>query len=308
MTIKIFKLFLLNVLLLAFSFFALTQEHDEYDEDEEYTAEVEEEEEEEEEEEYYAEEEQQELEKSKKMSRQRARQNKEQLKNWFKQLEAFKAKRGGKESTLLNLVSNILNHEPNNIQALNTLGTFYLERGKTQLAKIIFTRALKKHPKNSALRNNLGIIALKQGDQKTAIDLFQKSLKSKYSNYSAGANLGTLYMKSYEYELALEPLELAYGRGKRYLSPNHYEVLKTGNNYAVALAWAGYFDKAEDVFEELAKKNHKGIVEIFLNYAILLGKDLKSKGKALDFLQKADLMDKSGRYARKIRTLRQVMK
>ncbi len=246
-----------------------------------------------------------EAEKEKRKKQLRARQEKEKLKQWLTQLKALK--RSKKEGQVVSLVSKILNKDPHNIQALNTLGVFYLRAGKTQLAKIIFTRALKKHPKNSSLHANLSVIALKEDKPEEAIKGFQKSLSYRYSNYVSAANLGTLYTKAYEYDQALEPLSLAYSRSKQLLSITHREVLKTGNNYAVALAWAGDFRKSEDIFEELIGK-HPGSVQLILNYAILLGKDMKDKEKSYQLLQKADMMDKSGRYTRKIKAMRKYLK
>ena len=235
----------------------------------------------------------------------RDRQEKTQLQQWLKQLEALKGSK--KEAAFLAIATKILNREPDNVQALNTLGVFYLKNNKTQLAKIIFTRALKKHPKNSSLHNNLAVIALQDGKKEEAMAAFRKSLGYRYSNYASAANLGALYMQAYEYDMALEYLSLAYGRAKRYLSLTNYEVLKTGNNYAVALAWSGNFRKAEDIFQELVE-NNPGAVELLLNYAILLGRDLKEKEKAFQFLRKADLMDKSGRHARRIKALDRYLK
>ena len=234
----------------------------------------------------------------------RSRQKKQHMKQWLKQLESLKRSR--KEAPILALTTKILNQDPSNIQALNVLGTFYLQSGKIQLAKIIFTRALKKHPKNSSLHSNLAVIALKEGKKEEAIAAFRKSLGYRYSNYSAAANLGTLYMQAYEYDSSLEYLNLAYSRAKQYLSLKNYKVLKTGNNYAVALSWSGDFDKSEDIFEELIENNPSS-VKLLLNYAILLGKDMGERKKSYQFLQKADLMDKSGRFARKIKAFKRYL-
>ena len=234
----------------------------------------------------------------------RAHRKKNQMKQWLKRLESLKKSR--KEAPILSLTTKILNQDPNNAQALNTLGTFYLQSGKIQLAKIIFTRALKKHPKNSSLHSNLAVISLQEGKKEEAIEAFRKSLGYRYSNYSAAANLGTLYVQAYEHDSSLEYLSLAYSRAKQYLSLKNYEVLKTGNNYAVALSWSGDFDKSEDIFKELIE-NNPGSVELLLNYAILLGKDMKEREKSYQFLQKADLMDKSGRFARRIKALKRYL-
>ena len=235
---------------------------------------------------------------------QQARQKKQRLQQWLKRLESLK--RTKKEPALLDIVSKILNEDPDNAQALNTLGAFYLQNGKTFMAKIVFTRALKKHPKNSSLHNNLAVIALKEDKKKDAVKAFEKSLSYRYSNYSAGANLGTLYMQAYEYDLALDKLSSAYSRAKQYLPLNHYELVKTGNNYAVSLAWSKEFRKSAAVFEELIAQNPK-VVELSLNYAILLGRGLKRTTDSARVLNKADLMNTSGRYTRNIKALKKYL-
>ena len=102
----------------------------------------------------------------------RERQKKTQLQQWLKQLAALKGNK--KEAPVLALTTKILNKDPDNAQALNALGAFYLQSGKTQLAQIIFTRALKKHPRNSSLHNNLAVIALKGGKKERGNGGFSK--------------------------------------------------------------------------------------------------------------------------------------
>ncbi len=206
------------------------------------------------------------------------------------------------ENTLVKLVSHILNDDSGNVSALNTLGSFYLERGKPGLAKILYARAMETHPKNSSLHSNKGVVALKLEDEKTAISHFRDSLQYRYSNYVAAANLGALYMNAYEYDLSLDYMKLAYSRAKSYLPKNHPDVLKIGNNYAVALAWNKNFRKAQSIFSEIVYSHIP--VEVALNYAILLGKDLQDKSSAFRMLSKADLLNKSGRYASKIKAVR----
>ena len=240
----------------------------------------------------------------KKEQKNEERQKKNQMRIWVKKLNSIKKK--GKEIAILALTTKILNQDPNNIDALSSLGVHYMRREKNQLAKIIFTRALKKHPKNSSLHSNLAVIALKEGKQEEAIAAFQKSLEYRYSNYAAASTMGTLYLQAYEVNSALDYLDLGYNRAKEYLSMSDYETVKTGNNYAVALSWSGDFRKSREIFEKLIAKN-PGSVELLVNYAILLGKDLKEKQESLKVLQKADLKDRTGRYADKIKALRRYL-
>ena len=60
-------------------------------------------------------------------------------------------------------------------------------------------------------------------------------------------------------------------------------------------------------FQELIENNPK-VVELLLNYAILLGKDMRNTEDANQLLQKADLLDQSGRYTKKIKAIRQYLK
>ena len=235
----------------------------------------------------------------------RTRQERSKMKQWLQKLNSLKGSK--QEGPLLSVVSKILSKDPNHIVALNTLGVFYLKQGKLQLAKIIFTRALKTAPKNSSLHGNMATIYLKEGKRKEAIEAFQKSLSYRYSNYASAANLSALYMQAYEYDAALEYLSLAYNRAKQNLSVTHPEVMKTGNNYAVALAWSGDFGKSEDVFRELLK-SYPDHAELLLNYALLLGRDIKNKDKSNRFLNKANLMDSSGRYSRRIKALKKYLR
>ena len=61
-------------------------------------------------------------------------------------------------------------------------------------------------------------------------------------------------MDTYEYRLALDHLEMAYKMSQKYLSLNHQEVIRTANNYAVALAWNGRVNQADSVLEDMLEK------------------------------------------------------
>jgi len=232
-------------------------------------------------------------------------QKQKQVEKWIRALGAIK-KTKENESRIVSLVSKILNSDSDNLWSLNTLGVFYLQNGKSHLARIIFTRILKKNPKNSSAQNNLGVIALKDGEKEEAISAFLKSLDFRYNNYIAAANLGALYLEAYEYRLALEHLEMAYKMSRRYLPLNDKQVIHIANNYAVALAWNGKVSRADSILEDMIKRNPNE-VSLLLNYAILLAKDLDEHKKSVKFLRKADLMDRSRSYARNIKALRKFL-
>ena len=234
------------------------------------------------------------------------RMNKQQIKQWEKELKAIGKKREN-EDRIISLTSRILNFDSKNKIALLSLGTYYLATGRYQLAKIVFTRAVKHYPKNSSIHNNMGVILLKEGEVEQAALSFKKSLKYERNNFFAAGNLGALYIQAYNYRSASGYLDLAYNGVKEELSVTNPQVIKTGNNYAVALSWSGSFRKANRVFEELIENNPKE-VELVMNYAILLGRNLKKKEKALKVLKTVDFLDTAGLYSRRVQTLKKYLK
>ena len=235
----------------------------------------------------------------------RNRMREQQVKQWEQELKEIKKNREN-EDRITSLVARILNFDSKNKVALLNLGTYYLETGRYQMAKIIFTRALKHYPENSSIHNNMGLILLKKGEVESAATSFKKSLKYERNNFFAAGNLGALYIQGYNYRSALDYLGLAYSGVKEELSVTHPQVVKTGNNYAVALSWSGNFKKADRVFKELIKNNPKE-VELVMNHAILIGRNLKKKERALKALKRVDFLDNSGLYARKIRSLKKYL-
>lgn len=235
----------------------------------------------------------------------RKRIREQQVKQWEQELKEIKKTREN-EDRITALGARILNFDSKNKVALLSLGTYYLETGRYQMAKIIFTRALKYYSENSSIHNNMGLILLKEGEIDTAALSFKKSLKYERKNFFAAGNLGSLYIQGYNYRSALDYLGLAYNGTKEELSVTHPQVVKTGNNYAVALSWSGNFRKADRVFRELIKNNPKE-VELVMNHAILIGRNLKKKERALKTLKRVDFLDSSGLYTRKIRSLKKYL-
>ena len=230
---------------------------------------------------------------------------KQQMIRWQEELEKINKIRRN-ENRIMLLVSRILNQSPENVKALNVLGAYYLKTGRTKLADIIFTRALKKDPKNSSVHNNKGLVFLKEGREREAFLAFQKSLRYKRSNYASAANLGSLYLKAYEHGQALDFMARAYRQVRSRPNLAQGSVLDVGNNYAVALSWAGDFNRSRSVFKELVN-SYPDSLDLAANYAVLLAKDLRERSPARTALRKMDFLDKTGRYSKKRREIRKYL-
>jgi len=233
--------------------------------------------------------------------------SKQQRRNPEKELERLKQSmsRGENipEARLLSLVSQVLNNDPENLQALNILGNFYLQKGQGQLAKIIYARALAAHPKNSSLYNNMGVIAIEKKDKSEAISQFRKSLQYREDNYLAAANLGVLHLDTYDYRSGLKYLRLAQYK-MRYQSPDdHPNLSQVNSNYAIALVWdGGSFARANDVFRQAIQHAPRN-VHLLINYSAFLAHYRKDYKQARQVIERADLLDHMGRHRRRIKTI-----
>ena len=228
------------------------------------------------------------------------------VQKWLQQLEGM-GRKSENLQRVVSLVSRILNFDPENVQALNTLGVVYMDRGQTYMARILFARGLKKDPQNSLLQANMGLAYLREEKLQDAQVAFLKSLRSGGGTPAAAASLGSFYIQAYEYEAALDYLGSAYRSLKKTLSPTDPRWIRTGNNYAVALAWSGSLRRAASVFKDITSREGFQEVDILLNYAILLGMDLKKTGKGLKILKRADLMNRTGAYTARLKAIQKVL-
>ena len=210
----------------------------------------------------------------------------------------------GSHGALLKSAAQVLAKNPKHLLALNYLGLSHLRRGKTGLARIIFEKALSYYPKDPRLHNNMGLIALKEGKKQAAVLAFRKSLDFERQYFPALLNLSSLYLEFYHYGEALPLLKKAYltlNSNKK--SQRAKDYVKIVNNYAVALTWAGDFERAEDIYKSLYKKD-RVTTEGLINYAILLIHHLGDFDQALEILDQARFTAKSTRDQERVRKLK----
>lgn len=217
----------------------------------------------------------------------------------FKALSDAKETRD--EELFVRAVSKILGRDQTNLDALNALAVFYIEKNKLGLAKIILNRALETHPDEKALHNNLGIIYLYDGELRLAISSFKKAVGLN-RNYRIGlANLGSIYLEFGDYLRAIEPLEAGYSLIKGDIRGNK-EAVEIANNYAVALVGAGEASKAKSIYEKILDSDSRNI-GVLLNYATLLTKTLKDKSAARRAISRLKFVSDSSKYNKKAEEL-----
>ncbi len=218
----------------------------------------------------------------------------------LKALSSVKATRD--EELFVKAVSKVLGRDQSNLDALNALAVFYIEKDKAGLAKIILNRALEAHPDEKALHNNLGIVYSSEGEMRRAISSFKKSIDLN-RNYRIGlANLGSIYLEYGDYQRALEPLEAGYSLIKEDLRKTGDQAAEIANNYAVALAGVGRADEAKKIYERILDADSRNI-GVLLNYATLLTKTLKQKPEARKAISRLKFVADGPKYNQKAEEL-----
>ncbi len=171
----------------------------------------------------------------------------------------------------------ILLKNPGDLRALNAMAVSSYRKGRYNLARYLLNKAKQAHPNSSEVYSNLGVVDLAVDDKRSAIQNFKKALQLNSEDAVAAANVGSLYVREKDYAKARVALEVAYRKGFR--DP------KTLNNYAVALAANGKYDKANDIYEEVLKQQPSNKEALF-NSSVLLIEHLKKYNEGLDRLQK----------------------
>ena len=90
--------------------------------------------------------------------------------------QATIAHQEGDLSRASRLYLEVLESEPNNLDALHRVGLLFLGQGQFEEAYQFLTQAVAGNPENATFLNHLGLALLNRGETEGAIDHFQKSI------------------------------------------------------------------------------------------------------------------------------------
>jgi len=88
------------------------------------------------------------------------------------------------------LYKEILEIDPNHLEAICYLATLYAQIKRTDLAKTLFLKAIEINPNNPSINNNLGNIYLELGESQKALKYYEKAIKLKPDYADTHINLG----------------------------------------------------------------------------------------------------------------------
>lgn len=174
----------------------------------------------------------------------------------------------------------VLAIDSNNVVALRTLGTIFMEMKDRQLAKDYFDRAYKVDRNDPSLNNNLGAIASGEKRSAEAIQFFKTAIRLDSTDVNFKINLALEYAKAGQNSNAMPLLKIVDS-----VSPGNGMVLYTlGNCYASI----GKFDSAEIYFDRSAVRGER-VDELFYHRAAVKKKLGKLAQAEQDYLTACEI-------------------
>jgi cytochrome c-type biogenesis protein CcmH/NrfG len=108
----------------------------------------------------------------------------------------------------IRLSKSILEKDPNNVQALISLGNAYFDTDRYQEAIDVYSRVLSGDPKNPDVRTDMGIMYRKMGQFDKAIEAFRQAARDAPQHLNSRFNLGvTLKYDKNDYPGAIQAWE-----------------------------------------------------------------------------------------------------
>ncbi|TDJ31720.1 MAG: tetratricopeptide repeat protein [Gammaproteobacteria bacterium] len=143
-----------------------------------------------------------------------------------------------------NICRQVLEQEPDNVNAMHLLGIMEQENGQSQAAIDLFTRALEKNPEDPILYNNLAATFMSLGELEQAEKQLQKALDIDGTQAESYSNLGRLQYRLGKLDDAEKNLQLA---------------LRVRPDYPLALNTRGLVELRQGKVEQAIKTLKKSI-------------------------------------------------
>jgi len=185
--------------------------------------------------------------------------------------------KSGNEDRIRNASVDILQTNPKDVKALNSLAMLQFKKGNYEAAAVILDKVLSIDSQSSAAYANLGLINLVRNDKAAAIGFFKKSLEYDSKNYAAGANLGSIYVKEKDFAKAIVALDNVVD------DTDAEEGSLT--NYAIALTATGKASEAASIYDRILKKNPSS-KSAMLNLAVVYIEKLNKFEDGLDLVNR----------------------
>ncbi|MEM9062368.1 MAG: tetratricopeptide repeat protein [Pseudomonadota bacterium] len=155
--------------------------------------------------------------------------------------EAIAAHQNGDLEAAGPIYKEILNHDPEQADALHFAGLLAHQAGDDEQGVTLIKRSLEIHPGNAGAHNNLGNIYKRAGQVGEAIDCYHAALGIDQRHADTWNNFGVLLRVSERYEEAERALQSAVA-----VDPKHAEAW---HNLGLLYLLTGHLEPAGDAFE-----------------------------------------------------------
>ncbi len=152
------------------------------------------------------------------------------------------------------LYKEVLDVNPNHLEAICYLGTLFAQTKKINLAKELFLKAIEINPRNPSINNNLGNIFLELGESQKALKYYEAAIKLQPNFSKAHFNIGIIFNSLGKFQNAIVCFEKAIQFQPD--DANSYNIL------CKILKQLGEYNKAINYYEKLIKINPDSIIPI----------------------------------------------
>ncbi len=155
--------------------------------------------------------------------------------------EAIALMNKGEYAAAINSLTNVVENNPANIEALNLLAANYSAVGDFENAEIFLRRLLEVDEQNANALINLGVILFNRNEFEKSFGMFETALFAAPDNYAAHFNYAVALEASAHFERAIDEYVQAAE-----LAPDNYNVK---NNLAMSLLRLKYYPEGWELFE-----------------------------------------------------------
>jgi len=214
------------------------------------------------------------------------------------------------EDLVLNAVSIILNKDPDNVLAMNSLAFYYLQTRRWGLASLILNR-ISSNKDSARIMNNLAVIYLRYGHVREAFNYLKKALAIDNSHSIARVNLANIFIRQHDYKNAYRYYDDSYSTVLKAWPSRDSRVISILSNYGVSLTGTKQWKSGLFVFKNL-NSNPSPSNKVLFNYAVFLTeksrREKKEKAKtslmeAKELVDELKLSTDSAYLKRKLRLL-----
>lgn len=205
----------------------------------------------------------------------------------------------GKNEEAINIAKEIIKQNSNFAPAYILLGNIYFLEGKTELARLIYSKSLEIKEQNPSVYSNLGLVNLDLDEKNEAYINLKNAVDKAPSSAYSHLNISKYYLDAGDFENALNEVKIAIS-----IYPKFSYAY---NNMGLAYMRLGLYNDAKTAFDKAIEINPIN-ADVYFNYGVLVDDYFSDIDKALEYYNKyielsGDKINKTNRVYNYIKTI-----